>query len=97
MRNIADIGMSERMVPDLVAFAIDALGDVTEFIRLDADQEKRCRSVFTLEHVQDFGRPLRIGPIVKSYRDLVAASSVARHTVRRWQRREGFVGDKASC
>ena len=46
------------------------------------------------EHVENLGRPLRVGPIIKRDRDFVGAVAVARHTVRFGQRLKDFVGDQ---
>ena len=53
--------MSERVVADLVPFIVDALREAGIVLRLDANQEKRCRRVLSLENVQNLRRPLRIG------------------------------------
>src|SRR5581483_4104661 len=72
-RDVADVGMGKSMVPDLVAFAINATGDVREFIRLDTDQEKSRRSIFFFQDIQNLGGPFRVGSIVEGERDLVGA------------------------
>ena len=89
-RNVADIGMSKGVIPDLVPFAIDALGHVGEFIGLDSDQEKGGRRLFLLEHIQNLGRPLRVGPVIKGDRNFVRARSPYRPPDRLGQRIEAF-------
>ena len=87
--------MGKGVIADLMPLAVDALGDVAEFIRLDTDQEKSCRSVFALEHVQNFGSPLRIRSIVEGDGDLPGTSSIACYAIRRRQGRKSFVRDEA--
>ena len=53
------------MVADFVAFAIDALRNVGEFLGLYADKKESGRSVFALENVENRGRPLRVRAVVE--------------------------------
>src|SRR2546422_5881879 len=52
----------------------------TTLFRSDTDQEKSCGSVFALEHVQNFGSPLRIRSIVEGDGDLPGTSRSEEHT-----------------
>ncbi len=89
-RNVADVGMSKRMVPDFVALAVDAVGDVGKFVGLNPDQKKRGRRLFALKHIQNLGGPFRVRAIVEGEGDFVRARSVARHPVGLRQRVESF-------
>ena len=71
--NVADVGMGKSVVPDFVALAVNAVGDVGELVGLNSDQKEGGRRLFALEHIQNFGRPFRIGAIVEGNGDLVRA------------------------
>src|SRR5262249_23182371 len=60
-RNVADIGMGERMVPDGMAFLEDSLGQPRKLIGLNPNQEKSCLRLLSLENIQYFRRPFWIG------------------------------------
>src|SRR5438105_10069179 len=44
-RDVADVRMREGVVPDLVAFVVDATRDRRELVCLDSDQEESCGSM----------------------------------------------------
>ena len=92
-RDIADVGMREGVVADLVAFVVNSLRNAREFVRLNADHEERCRRMLALQHIEDLRRPLGIGTVVKRDRDFVGTVAIAAQTVRLRQRLEYFVGD----
>ena len=71
--NVADVGMGKGVVPDLMSLAVDAVGHVGKLVGLNPDQEKSGRSLLAFEHIQNLGRPLRIGAIVESDGDFVRA------------------------
>ena len=80
--NIAHIGMGEGVVPDCIAFFVDAFRDARKSIGFDADEEK-CRSrMFFLERIENLRRPLRIGPVIEGECNFVWAVAVASHAVR---------------
>src|SRR5436190_17224842 len=87
--------MSEGVIPDLVAFIVDALGDARELVGLNSDQEKSCGSMLSLQNVENLGRPLRIGPVVERDDDLMGTEAVTAHTIRFGQRLEVLVRDEA--
>src|SRR5580700_2938541 len=50
--------------------------------------------MLTLEHIENFGRPFRIGAIVEGEHHLVRTVTVTPHPERFWQRLKIFVGDQ---
>src|SRR5208282_4495827 len=93
--NRADIGMSKGMVPDFVTFAVNALGQTAEFLRLDSDQKECSRHVLAFEDVENFRRPLRIGAVVEGHGEVVLAETIARDTIGFGQTLEVFAIDES--
>ncbi len=71
--NVADVGMGKSMVPDFMSLAVDAVGDVGKLVGLNPDQKESRRRLFALEHVQNLGRPFRVGAVVEGNGDFVRA------------------------
>src|SRR5437762_11732168 len=86
--------MREGVIPDRVAFPINALGKPRELIRLNPDQKESCGGVLLLEHVQDLWSPLRIRAVIERNRNFVQTVPVTAYAVRFRQVLENFVGDQ---
>ena len=93
-RNIADIGMRERVIPDFVPFPVHPAGDAAELVCLNSDQKKRGGHMLPLQDIQNFRRPLRIRTVVKRQREFLLARPIASHPVGFGQRRESLVADQ---
>ena len=65
--------MGKSVVPDFMPLAVNAVGDVGKLVGLDSDQEEGGRRLFALEHIENFGRPFRVGAVVEGNGDLVRA------------------------
>ena len=76
-RDVADVGVREGVIADLVAFVVNSLRDAGEFVRLNADHEERCRRMLALQHIEDLRCPLGIGTVVKRDRDFVGTVAIA--------------------
>ncbi len=87
--------MGERVVPDFVAFAVDALGQAAEFLCLDSDQKECSGHMFAFEDVENLGRPLWVRTVVEGHRELVLASAIARDAIRLRQALEIFTVNEA--
>jgi len=48
VRKVADVGMGESVIADLVSFAVNALGQRVEALRLPSDQKKSGSGVLPL-------------------------------------------------
>ena len=88
--DVTDIGMRKRVIPDLMSLAINAAGQTPEIIRLQADQEKCCGRMLTLQNIEHLRSPLRIGAVIKRDRQLLPARSVTRHPIRFGQSVKGL-------
>ncbi len=94
LTDVADVGMGEGVIADLVAFVVDALGDGAVLFRLNADQEERGLNVLLLQHIEHLGRPLGVGPIVEGNRDFLGRAAVHIDFVRRRHGLEDLVADQ---
>src|ERR1035441_1471157 len=81
-------------VPDFMTFAVDALGQTAELLRLDSDQKECSRHMLAFEDIENLRGPLRIRTIVEGHGQLVLAEAIARHTIRLRQTLEGFPVDE---
>src|ERR1700722_14151575 len=75
-RNIAHVGMRERVIPDGVAFFINALDQPRKLIGLNANQKKRSRRVLTFQDVQNLRGPIWIGTVVEGQDDFIGGVAV---------------------
>ncbi len=82
LSDFADVGMKEGVVADLVAFALNALHEADVLLGLGADHHEGSLDVFLLEDVENFRRPLGIGPVVKGDGNLVGMVAVVFDRVR---------------
>src|SRR5712671_4466023 len=69
--DVVKAGMGVGVIADLMAFGVFALHDLRKLAGVDTDYEKRCRNVFLLEDVEDFGSPAEVGAIVEGDGDFV--------------------------
>src|SRR5579864_3087974 len=86
--------MREGVVPNGVTLAVNPFRNARELVGLNADQEKSRGRVLLLQHVENLRSPIRIGPVVKSQRNLSRTITVAPHPVRLRQVLENFVSDE---
>src|SRR5712672_3002407 len=89
--------MGERMIPNLMSLPVSALHYARELVGLQSDHEKCRGRLLALEHVEDLGRPRRIGAIVKGQRHLVRTVAVAPYTIGFWQRLKILIRDQIRC
>src|SRR4030081_50488 len=87
--------MSKCVVPDFMAFPVDALGQTVEILSLDSNQEERSRNMLAFQDIENFRGPCRIRTVVEGHGELVFAETIARHTIRLGQTVEGFVADES--
>src|ERR1700733_15881870 len=87
--------MGESVVPDVIPFAVDALGQTAEFFRLDSNQKKRSRDILTFQNIENLRGPLGIRTVVEGYGELVFAGAVARHTIGLGKALEGLAVDES--
>src|SRR5208282_1405858 len=92
--NRADIRMGKRMVPDFMAFPVNALRQTAELLRLDSDQKECSGDMLAFKDIENLRGPLRIGTVVEGHGELVLAEAIARHTVRLGQTLEFFPVDE---
>src|ERR1700722_12551270 len=92
-RNIAHVGMRERVIPDGVAFFINALDQTRKLIGLNANQKKRSRRVLTFQDVQNLRGPIWIGTVVEGQDDFIGAVAVAGDSIRLRRVLEILVGN----
>ena len=65
LRDVADVGMSEGVIPDLVAFFVDTACDIGVFVGLNTNNEEGRRSVLFLQDIENFWRPLRVRSVIE--------------------------------
>ena len=95
VRDVADVRMSEGVVPDLMSLAVNARGDAAEILGLKPDQKERRGRVFSFQYVQDFRGPLRIRAVIERDGNGFRIVPVAGYAVRFGQRIDGLVGDNS--
>ncbi len=70
-RDLADVGVGEGVVADLVAFTVEALEQAEVVLGLFADDEEGSGDLVFLEDVEDLRGPLGIGAVVEGEGDLL--------------------------
>src|ERR1700680_3103656 len=73
--------MSEGVIPDLMALAVDARSYAAEIFGLKPNQEKRCSRLFSLQHIENFRSPLGIRAVIKSNGNSFRIVAIAGHTI----------------
>ena len=87
--------MGKGMVPDFMAFAVNALGQTAELLRLNSDQEECSRHMLAFEDIENFRGPLRIGTVIEGHGEFVLAGAIARHAIGLGQTLEVFPVDES--
>src|SRR5262249_9379181 len=84
IRDFSDVGMSEGVIADLVAFGDFPLQQVGMLLRVDAHHEERCRRVFRLQDVEYRRSVLRIWAVVERQRYFAFRAAVSIDHPRHW-------------
>ena len=84
-----EIRMVIGMIPDLVAFRHNPPNESRIMFRIYADEKESRLHVCRFQDVENLRRPFRIGPIIKSDRDLMRAARAL--MIERRELRESFV------
>ena len=93
--DVADIGMGEGVVPDFVAFLVNALGNAGILFNFQPNEEEGGLGVFLFQHVKNLGSPRWIGAVVEGDGNfLLRGPAVHVDHVRRRHVLEDLVGDQ---
>ena len=93
--NVADIGMGEGVVPDFVAFLVNALGNAGILFNFQPDEEEGGLDVFFFQYVENLGSPGRVGAVVEGDGNLLLRGpAVHVNFVRRRHGLKNFVADQ---
>src|ERR1035438_3825711 len=65
LRDVADIRMGEGVVPDFMAFLVNALGNAGILFNLQPDEEEGSFDVFCFQHVENLGGPCRVWAVIE--------------------------------
>src|SRR5260370_5183847 len=73
--------MGKSMIPGGGSRLVDTLRQSRELVSLNADQEKGCGCVLSLQDVENFGSPFGVRSVVKGESDLIRTVSIPSHAV----------------
>src|SRR5438270_356097 len=93
-RDFTDVGMCQRVIPDLVAFVVNALDQPRIVLRRNPNQEKRRRRILSFQHIEYLRGEVRVGTVVKCDCDFVRFEAVGLEFVRIRQLGEVLCADQ---
>ena len=73
---VSNSGCVKVWLPISLPSCIFALDDVGFLVGRFSDHKKCRRRIFLFQNIQNFRRPFRVGPVVKTERDFVGAAPI---------------------